>query len=256
MKKAFLALCIVCMSITAPAAYAETVVDDAASIVTLSGTVPSGEAGVRIGVDVFCPGKGYNDLSGFEPGRFGEIFVMRNQVVSGEGGKWDLSFEIYDSPDLDYDARSGIYTAVIFPGCCEQGYSENFAYTNLVCRAKDIAANGKPGWTNNSHHDYLYINSNTAVSDYYRADFQISFGNVCKTSGTEVAWSYDGGRKFSEAASIPGNIVIYDSERAKGQRVYIGKAADLITYADAGTDCSKIVFRTRGGRLWETFSYQ
>lgn len=125
----------------------------------------------------------------------------------------------------------------------------------IVCKVNEISTNKKPTWTQNTHHDYLYANSETVINNYYRADFQMSFGYVCKVSGTHVAWSYNTGDNFSEAANITGNIVIYDSSRKDGDKIFIGKADDLVTYGVAGFDCSKIIFRTRGGRLWETFCY-
>ena len=125
----------------------------------------------------------------------------------------------------------------------------------VVCKVKDIYTDKKPLWTKNAYHDYLYSNSETVVNDYYRTDFQMSFGYVCKVLETQVAWSYNNGDNFSEAANITGNIVIFDDERRDGEKIFVGKAADLITYDAAGYDCSKIIFRTRGGRLWETFCY-
>lgn len=125
----------------------------------------------------------------------------------------------------------------------------------VVCKVNDIYTNKKPTWTQNTQHDYLYTNSGTVINDYYRADFQMSFGYICKVSGTQVAWSYGNGDNFSEAANITGSIVIYDSSRKAGDKIFVGKAADLVTYGAAGYDCSKIIFRTRGGRLWETFCY-
>ena len=125
----------------------------------------------------------------------------------------------------------------------------------IVCKVSDIKTNKKPTWTKNTHHDYLYANSDTAINDYYRADFQMSFGYVNKVSGTQVAWGYKDGNAFSEAANITGNIVIYDASRKKGDRVVVGNTTDLVTYGAAGYDCSKIIFRTRGGRIWETFCY-
>ena len=125
----------------------------------------------------------------------------------------------------------------------------------VVCKVDDIMTNKKPAWNKNAHHDYLYANSNDTVSRYYREDFQMSFGYVCKVSGTQVAWGYQTGENFSEAANITGNIVMYDSSRDDGEKIFIGNAADLVTYDVAGYDCSKIIFRTRGGRMWETFCY-
>lgn len=118
--------------------FAEVAVDDASSTVTLSGTLDSGEEGVLIGIDVFCPDMGYEDLSKVSYGEYKKVVVLRKQIVSGESGKWETEFEIYDDPNLDYDAQSGTYTAVIFPEGYSQAVIEKFAYLNLKAAEKLI----------------------------------------------------------------------------------------------------------------------
>ena len=64
-------------------------------------------------------------------GEYSKAIVLRKQIKSGENGAWGTAFEIYDDPTLDYDAPSGIYTAVIFPDDYSQPIYETFPYLNL-----------------------------------------------------------------------------------------------------------------------------
>ena len=125
----------------------------------------------------------------------------------------------------------------------------------IVIKRSALYENNRPGWTGNKHHDYLYSDSAVELTDYYRANFQMSFGYVSKVSGNAVAWSYNDGTEFSEAANLTGNITIYDSNRREGERIYVGKAENLVTYGEAGMNCSKIILRINGGVLWDTIAY-
>ena len=111
--------------------FAAVTVDDASSTVTLSGTLETGKEHALIGIDVFCPGKGYADLSEVSYGDYNRVVVLRKQIKSTENGNWETLFRIYDDPALDYDAPSGIYTAVIFPDDYSQAIYEYFPYLNL-----------------------------------------------------------------------------------------------------------------------------
>lgn len=126
----------------------------------------------------------------------------------------------------------------------------------MLCDRSNVYENNKPGWTSNSHHEYLYMDSSDKLSDYYRAVFQLSFGQVNRVSGTGVAWDYDFDGKFDETADISGNVVIYDSSRRENDRIYVGKAQDILSYETVGANCAKIVFRTRGQVYVESFIYQ
>ena len=126
----------------------------------------------------------------------------------------------------------------------------------MLCDRSNVYETSKPGWNSHSRYDYLYKNSSDAISDYYRADFQLSFGQVTRVSGTGVAWDYNFDGKFDETANISGNVVIYDSRRKENDRIYVGKAQDILSYETVGVDCAKIVFRTRGQVYVESFIYQ
>lgn len=128
-------------------------------------------------------------------------------------------------------------------------------YTMLVKR-EDMYKNNRPGWTQNARHDYLYTDSGDSVSDYYRAEFQLSFGYVSNVLDDAVAWDREPDGRFDESARITGNIVIYDSSRRDGQHIYVGKPENIITYKSAGLNCGKIIFRTRSSIQVETFIYQ
>ena len=131
MKKHILSLFLsTILIIAAITVSAEVTTDDASSVVTLTGVVPSKQSGVNIGIDVFCPGMGYEDLRQTPVIEFKRVLVMRNQVVSGENGEWSFTFKIIDDPALDYDAKSGTYTAVIFSEDAANAYQETFVYVN------------------------------------------------------------------------------------------------------------------------------
>ena len=131
-NKRILVILMVCaLSLQATVASAAAVVNDETSTVTLSGVVPTKEAGVAVGIDVFGPDMDYIDLAKIQPSEIKKVMVMRNQVTSGEEGVWSLSFKIWDDPALDYDAKSGNYTAVIFSQDSKEAYRETFAYVNL-----------------------------------------------------------------------------------------------------------------------------
>lgn len=136
-KKRILAILMVCaLSLQATVASAAAVVNDETSTVTLSGVVPTKEAGVAVGIDVFGPNMDYIDLAKIQPSEIKKVMVMRNQVTSGEEGVWSLNFKIWDDPALDYDAKSGNYTAVIFSQDSKEAYRETFAYVNLEAAEK------------------------------------------------------------------------------------------------------------------------
>ena len=159
----------------------------------------------------------------------------------------EISFSGVEEGDLimfDYDVHGNV-----IEGAGDKNYV-------IVCKRSDIYENNKPNWTANSHHDYLYSESNDAGTDYYRAVFQLSYGFVSDVNGTAVAWDRDSDGLFDETANITGNIVIYDSGRRDKSHIYIGTAADLITQKTAGANCAKIIYRTRAGAPWETFIYQ
>ena len=62
--------------------FAAVTVDDASSTVTLSGTLKSGAEGVFIGIDVFCPNMGYEDLREASYGEYKKVIVLRKQIKS------------------------------------------------------------------------------------------------------------------------------------------------------------------------------
>lgn len=228
MKKLFLILCLACLLTSAFVVNAEVDVDDATSTVTLSGTVQSGEAGVRIGVDVFCPDKTYSDFADFNANRFSEIVVLRNQTVSGEKGKWEMSFEIYDDPNIDYDAKSGIYTAVIFPENYENSYTETFAYLNLKA-AENLITNIKENGTQES--------ISQLISEHY-ADLGLSYDFVSNddnriNAGKTATLILDAVKEgLLSNTELVDNINVIRTA-AVIQAVSEGKINNLFEYADA-----------------------
>lgn len=134
MRRKFIAAITVLLMILTAAATgvgAQVTTDTSESVVTVSGTAASGETGVNIGIDVFCPGMGYKDLEAVPTAEFARVIALRDQAVSGDGGKWELSFKIVDNPEWDFDARSGNYTIYIFPEDSDKAYTETFMYVNL-----------------------------------------------------------------------------------------------------------------------------
>lgn len=106
--------------------------DDETSVVKISGTVESGEADVLVGIEVFCPDMDAEDFKTITPAEYARVVAQFGQAVSGENGKWEYELKIKDNPDIDYDARSGEYTVVIFPEDSEKSYTETFMYVNLA----------------------------------------------------------------------------------------------------------------------------
>lgn len=117
---------------TAVGANAQVTVDDSTSVITVSGAVESKNSDVRIGIDVFCPDKSYDDLRTVSEDKFASVIALRHQVTSGKEGAWELSFKIADNPLLDYDAKSGEYTIVISPDDGQKSYTEKFMYVNIA----------------------------------------------------------------------------------------------------------------------------
>ena len=127
-------------------------------------------------------------------------------------------------------------------------------YEMLVKRS-DIEANGRPTWTNHERYDYLWRNSSDAISDYYRSDLQLSFGYVTRTNENAIAFDHEFDGIYDETVLYTGNVMVYDRSRTK-DRVYTATVADILTYEAAGSDCAKIILRTRGQVPLEVFIYQ
>ena len=178
-KKRILAILMVCaLSLQATVASAAAVVNDETSTVTLSGVVPTKEAGVAVGIDVFGPNMDYIDLAKIQPSEIKKVMVMRNQVTSGEEGVWSLSFKIWDDLALDYDAMSGNYTAVIFSQDSKEAYRETFAYVNLG------AAEALLQSLVDNVSDLTEL---IKILDYNRADLGIDYPFIDKVPTKEVA---------------------------------------------------------------------
>lgn len=127
---------------------------------------------------------------------------------------------------------------------------------DILVKCSDIETNGKPTWTNHERYDYLYKNSADAISDYYRAEIQLSFGHVLKTTENAIAFDHELDGTFDEIVQYNGNVVVYDSSRPEKNRVYTAKVADILTFESVGLDCAKIILRTRGQVPLEVFIYQ
>lgn len=175
-------------------------------------------------------------VQGYSSGAKTEILVPDELSVEG--------IEEGDIVMFYYDARGNIVAG-----------KEGESYT-MLCKRKDVYENGKPNWTNNKYHDYLYYASADAISNYYRAEFQLSFGHVLNVAENAVAWDRDMDGRFDETAQVSGNVVIFDSSRRDGQHIYAGKTGDIKTYNSVGMECGKIILRTRGQVVVETFIYQ
>ena len=126
----------------------------------------------------------------------------------------------------------------------------------IICKRSDIYENNSPGWTANTKYPNLYSDQTSAELNYYRASIQFSYGFVNRVDGTLVGWGYNDGSAVDEIANIPGSIVIYDSSESERHRIRTGTVADISDYSSAGSDCSRIIYHTRGGGYVETFIYR
>ena len=130
-KKCIVAGVLSMMLMTSSTVVNADVAMDAASSVTVSGKVESGESGVNVGIDVFCPDMDYSDAKTVPTSEFARVFAYRGQTKSDENGEWKVTFAIEDNPEWDYDAKSGKYTVVVSPADGTEAYAEYFSYINF-----------------------------------------------------------------------------------------------------------------------------
>lgn len=204
--------------------FAVVTVDDTLSTVTLSGTIASGAEGVLIGIDVFCPGKGYQNLREATYGEYNKVIVLRKQITSGENGVWETKFSIYDDPMVEGDAPSGIYKAIIFPADSTQPIYETFSYLNLQT-AKSLIDEINLNGTQSTIEDMLRTKKEELGLSY---DFVTNL-DVPKTA-TLILEAKESGR-LSNSALIDNVNAIRSAAVIEG--VSEGVIGDLFVYAEA-----------------------
>lgn len=102
-------------------AYADVIVDDINSTITLSGVA---DAKTNIGIEVFAPGKSYVDIDKMDLSEFKMVIPYVFQVTSNKDGEWKQSFKLSDSP-------SGKYTVYICEENAQTTRIENFIFVNI-----------------------------------------------------------------------------------------------------------------------------
>ncbi|MBE7012103.1 MAG: S-layer homology domain-containing protein [Ruminococcaceae bacterium] len=134
MIKRFIAVSVALYAVltsTAIGVCAKVTTDFEKSVVTVNGIVESEKDGVMIGIEVFAPDKSYEDLNSVPFDKVSGVVANFGQTVSETNGKWEYEFKIFDNPAVNYDAKSGEYTIVIFPDDAGESYTERFIYVNL-----------------------------------------------------------------------------------------------------------------------------
>ena len=203
--------------------FAAVTVDDASCTVTLSGTLKSGAEGVFIGIDVFCPNMGYEDLREASYGEYKKVIVLRKQIKSEKKGAWTTDFRIYDDPDIEGDAPSGTYTAIIFSADEAKPIQEKFDYLNLNTAEDLIEQINKEG-TQALLEEMLQTQPANLGLLY---DF-VSTLNVEKTAALILAAKEDG--RLSNAKLIDNINAIRSAALMQG--VSQGCISNLFDYAD------------------------
>lgn len=78
-------------------------------------------------------------------------------------------------------------------------------------------------------------------------DVRISMAYYSKTVGEFGAWSYDIGGEINEAGKLSDMAVTVVERNGDRCNVYKGSPSSLVSYEDAGGDCSKIIVQSRKG---------
>lgn len=94
---------------------------------------------------------------------------------------------------------------------------------------------------------YLLYESGSTVYQGYRAITQLSFGYAAKKNSTSLWW--DGVEKgksteMFKVSDIP--IMIYDSSKQDGKKLYKGTIDDIDDYESVGGECSRVVLHIGG----------
>lgn len=91
----------------------------------ISGNTNCGESNRIVGVDLWSPGKSFDDL--IKTGNaedYTEVLAYRYQILSGENGFYEDEIQLKDS------AKSGVYTLCISCECGESIIKEDVVYSN------------------------------------------------------------------------------------------------------------------------------
>lgn len=90
--------------------------------VVLKGKDNSTDGQNVVTIDVYAPGKTYNDFTGAEKSEYLDILVYRSQGVTNEKGEYEFSFDI--------NTTGGEYSAVVFCENWNETKTETFRFVN------------------------------------------------------------------------------------------------------------------------------
>lgn len=118
----------------------------------------------------------------------------------------------------------------------------------------DYSASGngkKPNWSNvvedGKGGAYLLASAGQSVFESYRADTQLSFGYVAKKTSKSLWWDGVTPGVATEMCNVDGlPVVIYDSSRRDGNKLYKGSIDDIEDFTSAGNECSRVILHTGG----------
>jgi len=91
----------------------------------------------------------------------------------------------------------------------------------------------------------LIYDKNVETWEYYRADYQITYGEVLSKKGTVLEWNGTGGNIYADAADLAGlPITVFDEAT---ETVFVGSVDDIIDRESGDKNNSRIFFEQAGG---------
>lgn len=193
------------------------VLDDDGSVVkAIEGMVNGGMTTVKIpdGVDISNVGEG--DIIRF-------VYGIKGQIVPG-----------YDIFGKDANKKN-IDVLVMYDYSQDQGMAPT-----------ESGSNWKRSTSSNGGTLCLY-SPGASYYEGYRNEMQLSFGYAAKKNSKYVWW--DGADKklsteICDLSSVP--VVVYDSSRKSGNKIYRGAISDIDDYETVGEGCSRVILNTAG----------
>ncbi|MDO5310662.1 MAG: hypothetical protein Q4E94_02005, partial [Clostridia bacterium] len=198
--------------------------------VHISGMADCGHEGELIGIDVWEPGKSISDLRAeADKNKYPDILVYRDQTESGEGGVYDMAFELKET------SPNGFYTAHICSACGAETTEEIF-FCNPQDNKEALEELSKKQSAAEVY-DFCVGDDEDGVPNRYRLGFVYKYDMDMYTA--ELMFNFIKSTKFN-ADDKAGAIAAY-KKAVLISALHRGEISDIFDYGkELGIDTSRI----------------
>lgn len=194
----------------------EVLEEDGSVVKAIEGMVNGGMTTVKIpdGVDISNVGEG--DIIRF-------MYGIKGQVIPG-----------YDKFGKDANGKN-IDVLVMYDYSLDQGKAPTENGTHWK---RTASSNGGT---------LCLYNTGATYYEGYRSEIQLSFGYASKKTSKYLWWDAADKKASTEIcdlSSVP--VVVYDSTRKDGSKIYRGSISDIEDYETVGDECSRVILNTAG----------